>query len=169
MSATIFCPSACSLFSPSVTTRTFPSSGDQKEMQHLLHFYNNMSVRYNRRKCTSLGESRSSTVPAVSLEHATSDRATMLALGSGSVVTPRLFPKCWRILGQDDAVFLHYTGWYMQIPEVIIINICLYQGSARNRRALISEMSWDVRRLPSSAAAPLLCDGPPPALSVLSH
>lgn len=42
---------------------------------------------------TSLGESRSSIVSAGSLEHATSERATMQALRSGSVTTPGVIPE----------------------------------------------------------------------------
>lgn len=71
---------------------------------------------------TSLGESRSSIVSAGSLEHATSDRATMQKPARpGSETTPWLFPEK---LQRDEAAFslrlLHYSWLWIRSGEVVV-------------------------------------------------
>lgn len=71
---------------------------------------------------TSLGESRSSIVSAGSLEHATSDRATMQKPARpGSETTPWLFPEK---LQRDEAAFslrlLRYSWLWIRSGEVVV-------------------------------------------------
>lgn len=107
-------------------------------------------------------------MPAVSLEHAASERATMQALRSGSGTTPWLFPKCWRILGQEEAVYLFVFPSDNALHRLVCKFRKLYMRFYQNKRAL-QRMKMFGRRSSGAAAALLPSGGPPPALPVLSH
>lgn len=87
-------------------------------------------------KCTSLGESRSSIVPAVSLEHATSERATMQPLRSGSVITPLVISE---IL--EDARSGRFPPLHRAVCKFPKYYLFMCRGSEQNTLALIYRMS----------------------------